>query len=183
MAFDFPEKVKGYLLNPVESFKNSRDESFGDAFKYFLITFVIYVVLSAILLMAGVSGLNMIPGFGAASAVFLIVLILVLGTIGFFITGIITHIFVLIAGGRKDLTQTYKAVAYSLTPSMLIGWIPVINFIAGIWSLILEVLAIRELHEISTARAIIAVFLPIIIMTILVFLLVGFLTIAAVSAM
>ena len=61
------------------------------------------------------------------------------------------------------MTQTFKALMYGATPSLLLGWIPVIGFLAAIWALIVEIIGIRQLHEISTGRAVAAVILAIII--------------------
>ena len=61
------------------------------------------------------------------------------------------------------MTQTFKALMYGATPSLLLGWIPFINFLALIWALIVEIIGIRQLHEISTGRAVAAVILAIII--------------------
>ncbi|WOF17142.1 hypothetical protein F1737_10860 [Methanoplanus sp. FWC-SCC4] len=183
MVSDFPDKVKGFLLNPVETIQQHREEEFGDAFKYFLMILAINAILSGILIMAGFGAA--FAGMGGAGAGFIIAIIggFIGGIIGLFIIGIILHIFVTIVGGQRGLMETLKAVIYASTPSMLLGWIPVINFIAGIWALVLAILAIRELQDIPTVKAAIAVLLPFIILIILSILLVGFLTIGAVSTM
>ena len=56
---------------------------------------------------------------------------------------------------------------YGSTPGLLLGWIPVIGFIAGIWSLVLEILGIRQLHEITTEKAVLAVVLLIVVAVVL----------------
>jgi len=45
---------------------------------------------------------------------------------------------------------------------LLFGWIPVIEFIAMIWSLVAEIIGIRQLHELTTGKAISVVILMII---------------------
>ncbi len=72
-----------------------------------------------------------------------------------------------IAGGKKGLNQTIKALVYSSTPALLFGWIPVISFIPGMWSLILNIIGIREFQEISTERALLAVVIPFILLLLL----------------
>lgn len=93
---------------------------------------------------------------------------IVSGFIGVFILGIIFHIFVYIMGGRNGIGLTIKAVIYGYTPNLLLGWIPIVNFIAMIWTLILYVIGIREYHEISTGKAALAVLLPLILIIIFV---------------
>lgn len=119
----------------------------------------------------GQLGTMMGVGAGVAGAVVLFVIMMVFGIIGVFISGAIVHIGVLIVGGKKGITQTIKAVMYGSTPGMLLGWIPIIGGLAGIWSLVLEILGIRQLQEVTTGRAIIAVIIPLVIIVILIVLL------------
>ena len=73
----------------------------------------------------------------------------------------ITHLCLIIVGGNKNgFNTTFRILAYSFS-GYLFGIIPFIGIpIGGIYFLILTVLGIREGHEISTGRAILAVFLP-----------------------
>jgi hypothetical protein len=174
MASDFIDKMKGFLFSPVETFQASRSEELGEAVRYYVILLAVYSILSGILIGIGLSALSSIPGIGGAvvpvGGLFLIIITFIAGLIGIFIAGIILHIFVYLVGGRNGLEQTLKAVMYASTPSLLLGWIPLIGIIAGIWAIVLEVLGIRELHNISTGRAVLAVLLPIVIIVFLVFL-------------
>lgn len=83
--------------------------------------------------------------------------------ISIFITGAIFHIFIHLVGGKKDITQTIKAFMYGQTPILLLGWIPIVNIIAGVWSLVLEIIGMRHFHEISTTKVIVAVLMLIIV--------------------
>jgi hypothetical protein len=56
---------------------------------------------------------------------------------------------------------------YGSTPGLLFGWIPIIGMIASIWSLVLEVLGIRQLHEITTGKAILAVVMMLVVFIVL----------------
>jgi len=173
------EKIKGFLFSPSETFDASKEDTLGDAFKYFIILLLISALLSAVIavvassLFAGFFG-RMLPGFmsallalaGAGAAVAFIavfIYMLIAGAIGVLIGGLWLHIWVYLVGGRKGLTQTFKALMYGATPSLLLGWIPAIGFLASIWALIVEIIGIRQLHEISTGRAVAAVILAIII--------------------
>ena len=155
------EKIKGFLFSPSETFDASKEDTLGDAFKYYIILLLIPALLSAVIaavafsLFAGFFG-RMLPGFMPA-------LLALAGAIGVLIGGLWLHIWVYLMGGRKGLTQTFKALMYGATPSLLLGWIPFINFLASIWSLIVEIIGIRQLHEISTGRAVAAILLAIII--------------------
>ncbi|WAI00173.1 YIP1 family protein [Methanogenium organophilum] len=185
MSTGFLDKVKGFLLDPTQTLVAHRDESFGDAMRYFILFLVIYGVLTGVVLgllmgmLGGMAGAQ--AGMGALGAgglaalgvlgmvIASIIFIIIFGVIALFIGGVLLHIFVYIAGGRKGLTTTVRAVIYSLTPNLIFGWIPLIGFVAGFWTLALEILAIKELHEISTTRAFIAVFLPAILLAVIAF--------------
>jgi len=185
MSTGFIDNVKGFLLDPTDTLIAHKNESLGDALRYFIIFLVIYGVLTGVMLglfmgmvggMAGASaglgplGAGGLAALGVAGMVIAsIIFIIIFGVIALFIGGILLHIFVWIAGGRKGLTTTVRAVIYSVTPNLLFGWIPLIGILAGFWSLALEILAIKELHEISTTRAFIAVFLPAILLAVLAF--------------
>ncbi|MCW3131862.1 MAG: YIP1 family protein [Candidatus Methanospirare jalkutatii] len=169
------EKIKGFLFSPSETFDASKEDTLGDAFKYYIILLLIPALLSALIaavafsLLAGFFGM-MLPGVmpaltgaGAAVAFIVFIYVLIAGAIGVLIGGLWLHIWVYLMGGRKGLTQTFKALMYGATPSLLLGWIPFINFLASIWALIVEIIGIRQLHEISTGKAVAAVILAIII--------------------
>ena len=182
MTTGFIDKVKGFLLNTTETLIAHRDESLGDALRYLVVLLAIFGALNGVMLGLGLSMAQDIASPYAAMGAFgvivtilaAIVVMIIAGVIALFIGGIILHIFVYIAGGRKDVSTTLRAFIYSSTPNLLFGWIPLIGFLAGLWSLVLQVMAIRELHEISTARAVAAVVLPYIIMLILVVLTLSF---------
>jgi len=88
------------------------------------------------------------------------------------------HLWVYLLGGRKGIMQTFKAIIYAHTPRLLLGWIPVIGFIFMLWSLVLGVLGIRELQEISTGKAILAVVIAIIIPVVIIIVLAAYFMIA-----
>ena len=157
----FGEKVKGFLLSPVETFQKVKDEDLGPLMKYFVILTLIFSILPVKFpFMAGTAG-------GLAAVVTFITLLISL-LIGLFVGAAIVHIFVYLLGGRKGYTQTVKAIGYGMTPSLLLGWIPFLNIIVGIWALIVEIIGIRELQEMSTGKAALAVILPGIIIGIIV---------------
>jgi len=55
---------------------------------------------------------------------------------------------------------------------LLFGWIPFVGMLFPLWALVLNIIGIRQLHEISTGRAIGAVLLGIVALVIIVVLIV-----------
>src|SRR5208282_3707141 len=75
---------------------------------------------------------------------------------GIFLTligGIWIHFWVYILGGRNGIRQTMKVFMYGMTPSLLLGWIPVIGGVFVIWWIVLDILGLRELAGLSTGKA------------------------------
>jgi len=172
---DFVGKVKGFLLNPIETFKKVKEEPLGESFRYFIVLLLIYSTLNALVLSATLNTMlgsiysvyQEIPFFGSMiqsgymlSIPVFFILFLIFGIIGIFIGGGVIHLGVILFGGKRGYTQTVKALLYSSTPSYLFGWIPTIGLIFGIWAFVLEIFGIKELQDMSTGRAIAAIIIP-----------------------
>ena len=187
----FFQKIKGFLSSPSATFQKVKNEDFGESFKYYLIlVIVLYGILSVVFSIilqyliysfftsnpyyaySNILG----PGTLSYSSTFnivpsLIILAILLGylftivgaILSYFIGGLWVHLWVYIFGGRKGISQTLKAYGYGSTPTLVLGWIPIISIIFSIWTLILFTLGIRELHEISTGKAVAAVLIAILI--------------------
>jgi hypothetical protein len=195
VVMDFLETIKGFLMEPVPSFRKARKTPFGDAIKYYLILLIINAILTVIveLVMASaiLSAINQAMGQMGMGELFLVgtvgvvvgaIILVILSLILLFIVAGWLHIFVYLLGGRKGYLETVKALIFGSTPYMLIGWIPVIGIIVGgIWSLILEILGIRELHQVSTGRAVGAVILAMLILVIIIVFIAAWFIISLVS--
>jgi len=175
------ERVKGFLLKPVESFQKYQADSIGTAFRYYVILLIGYTILTAIV--GSISGIfiysdlmNSFAQFGlpigdvAGLSAFIISLNLVFVYLAFiillfaiFLKGFFVHVFVLLFGGEKGYVQTMKVVLYANTPALILGWIPFINIIGGIWTFVLMILGIRECQELSTGRAVLVMIIPIVL--------------------
>jgi hypothetical protein len=75
--------------------------------------------------------------------------------------GITVHLTARALGGSGSTKESISACLLSFTPLMVVGWIPLVgSYIADIWSLPLFVIGIREVHALSTRRAVLAVVVP-----------------------
>lgn len=188
---DFIDKVKGLLLDPTGTYQKLKDEEMGAALRYFVIWLLIFSALAAVIFaVIGTAVFSMIPqtaelgplnnflgaGGGIVVAGLMFIMILIFGIIGVFIGAAIIHLGVLLVGGNQGYNQTVKSLIYGGTPGYLFGWIPFIGIIGSIWSLILIIFGVKELHDVSTGRAVIAVLIPIIIIAAIV----GFVMIGAI---
>lgn len=172
MVLSIAERIKGFLFSPLKTFDASKEDTIGDAFKYFVAILAFYAVLFGIMVLVALPAMLWIVEPWAAMmglvvgpilAVAMTIFSLILGIISVFIAGLWMHIWVYIVGGRKGVMQTIKALMYGGTPYYLLGWIPFIGIIAVIWSIILYIIGIRQLHELSTGKAVLAVILTVIV--------------------
>jgi hypothetical protein len=185
MLDNFVEKLKGFLLTPVETFQKSREDTLGATFSYYIVLAIISAILVTLLYtaIASLSPLSTLPGFAGMFPAVLFVILIITYIIAPFIGGAWLHIFVWLLGGRNGYIQTVKSMMYGGTPSLLLSWIPLVSIIGAIWTVILEIIGIRELHGISTGRAVAAVVISLVIIVTIVALIVAAFVIAAVSTM
>ncbi len=185
------QKIKGFLLKPVETFQKSRGDDVVPVIAYFVFLLIVNGILWALVMASRVMMHPLLtiarydPGTEPV-LVFIIVLILVIVLQLFFILifGLWLHLFAYITGARKGIVQTEKAVIFGSTPLLLLGWIPVIGtIIGGIWSIILTIIGLRELHGIKTGKAILAFVLSLAIIMIILVLIIGWFSISLISGM
>jgi hypothetical protein len=177
------DKAKGFLLNPVETFRQSTNDEPGVVFTYFGALLLLHAILAAGIALIGMGTLPEFAGMPRGDLVPVMVFLMALAG-GFIFTLIFAawlHLWVYLFGGRKGIMQTIKAIIYGHTPRLLLGWIPFVGFIFMLWSLVLGILGIRELQEISTARAILAVAIAVMIPLILIIIIAAWFMISYVS--
>jgi hypothetical protein len=81
-----------------------------------------------------------------------------------FIGSLITHLCIMIVGGNKKGYQaSFRAISYSFC-AHLFDIVPLIgSFIGSIYMIVLIIIGVREGHQISTGKAVLAVLLPLIV--------------------
>ncbi len=84
--------------------------------------------------------------------------------LGIFIGSGINHLCLTLVGGAKHgYDATLRVLSYAQAPQLL-GVVPFCGgAIAGIWSMVLVVIGLREVHGCTTGQAILAVLLPMIV--------------------
>jgi hypothetical protein len=80
--------------------------------------------------------------------------------IGMFVIAGLLHVWCLLFGGKAGYSKTYQLNVYSYTPAMLFGWIPIVSFFAGIWSLVLLIIGTQHVHGIGRTKAILMYLIP-----------------------
>ena len=90
-------------------------------------------------------------------------------TITIFLTSGILHLLLLVVRGEKNgFEATFRVISYSQATQVL-GLIPVIGGLIGsFWLLIIQIIGIREIHNTSYLRVIIAFSIPLVLIFLLV---------------
>jgi hypothetical protein len=103
-------------------------------------------------------------GMGVGSAAF-IILVPLFVIIGLFIGSAIIHLCLMIVGGaNQSFETTFRVLAFTQGSTGPLQMIPICGgLIAGIWALICNCIGLARAHETDTGRAVLAVFLPLIV--------------------
>jgi hypothetical protein len=103
-------------------------------------------------------------GMGVGSAAF-IVLVPLFIVIGLFIGSAIVHLCLMIVGGaNQSFETTFRVIAFSQGSTGPLQMIPICGgLIAGVWALVCNCIGLARAHETDTGRAVLAVFLPLIV--------------------
>ena len=103
-------------------------------------------------------------GMGIGSVLF-VVLIPLFIVIVLFIGSAIVHLCLMIVGGaNQSFETTFRVLAFSQGSTGPLQMIPVCGgMIAGVWALVCNCIGLARAHETDTGRAVLAVFLPLIV--------------------
>jgi len=59
-------------------------------------------------------------------------------------------------GGKNGVGQTANAMMYGATPALILGWIPYVWVVGVAWSIVVQIIGVRQLHGIPMQRAVAA---------------------------
>ncbi len=171
----FEEKIRLILGNSEKFFNKVRNEDIVPSIKYLLFLSAIptlFIILfsnitlgffpSMLLLMNSQMPSFMSQIMGSMIGFLVGGIFYICLFVGVFLSAIILHAIVYLMGAKRGFENTYKAVAYGSTPSILFSWIPFVSIIFGLWSWYLVVKGVSRLQKITMEKAFIATIIPII---------------------
>ncbi|MBN1168141.1 MAG: YIP1 family protein [Methanospirillaceae archaeon] len=163
---DLEKRITGLLFRPVDTYRALHDEEWTLSLKYYCLLLGIFTILEGIITGLILFPMGILTGIGEIIPIpllFILILIFIFlaNLICLFLMSGFMHIFVHLLGGTRGFFETLKVLANAATPSLLLGWIPLIGIIGWFWTLILNVTGIQELQHLSTPRALVAVIAPI----------------------
>src|SRR5437762_14239207 len=103
-------------------------------------------------------------GMGIGSVAFVILFPLAI-IIGLFIGAAIIHLCLMIVGGaNQPFETTFRVLAFTQGATGVLQVIPICGgVIAAVWGLVVNCIGLARAHETDTGRAVLAVFLPVIV--------------------
>jgi hypothetical protein len=175
-GMSFVDKLKKSFSHPVELFTAAKAEQgikgaliFHALFSLILLVLLYTVGFSLLAAFALIApSLGPLMAFGSLLGIVFVIGIWVVAIVMNFVGAGIYHIFVVLFGGKNGYSNTYKAVCYSIAPGALLGWIPGLNFIGGIYSIYLLIKGISILQDMTPRRALLTVLVPIIVAVVIV---------------
>jgi hypothetical protein len=170
----FIETLVLVLTKPGEAFTDMRREGgLGEPLIYALIGGCVGGVVS-FLFSLGLQSVGLfadrhdtfgaMAGMGIGSAAFIILLPLFI-VIALFIGSAIVHLCLMIVGGaNQSFETTFRVLAFSQGSTGPLQMIPICGgLIAGVWALVCNCIGLARAHETDTGRAVLAVFLPLVV--------------------
>lgn len=165
------ETVKAVLFEAQDTFATAgRDIGIGPAFTFALILGIAGGLIGNLWglatsgLMTDMSGMEGLEGFvsgGVASFLMVPVLVVVQVFVG---AGILHLCLMIVGAANAGFESTFRIVGYASGAAALFQVIPVVGaLIGGIWAIVVEILAVKEMHDTTTGKAALAVLLPILV--------------------
>jgi hypothetical protein len=174
------ETMKGVLIEPSDTFREaSRTANIGPALLYGLVLGFIgsciglfwqYFLGAAFGGASGMEGLppefrELLEFSGPTAMVVSLALAPVLLLVGLFVWSAIVHLMLLLlSGATHGYEATFRTVAYCHGSTALFQAVPFCgNWIGLIWSLVAQIIGIKEMHKISAGKAVAAVLVPLLL--------------------
>jgi hypothetical protein len=170
----FIETLQMVLTRPAEAFTVMKQEGgFGEPLLYAVIggsvgaivSFLYSIFLHSFGMFAGQrNALGAMAGMGIGSVAFIIFIPLAI-VIGLFIGTAIIHLCLMIVGGaNQPFETTFRVLAFAHGSTGVLQLIPICGgLIAGVWAIVINCIGLARAHETDTGRAVLAIFLPLIV--------------------
>jgi hypothetical protein len=170
----FIETLSMVLTRPAEAFSvMKREGGLGEPLIYALIGGCVGGIVSFLFSLGFQSvglfrdqqnGLAAMTGMGVGSVAIVILLPLFI-VIGLFIGSAIVHLCLMIVGGaNQPFETTFRVLAFSHGSTGPLQIVPICGgLISGVWALVCTCIGLARAHDTDTGRAVLAVFLPLIV--------------------
>lgn len=159
------EKIKRFLISPKKAFDKEKHTKLGDALVYGAFGLLVTAIFTTILVTYLMPYILPVEAQAITGVISILTffIVLIFGFISVFLLALWMHLWAYLLGARQGLSQTIKTAFYAQTPTYYLGWIPLVSYIAGIWSLVLFGMGLMKLQKMPIGKAVIAIILAIVI--------------------
>ena len=176
----FIDTVSLLVTRPTEAFTMmKREGGLADPLLFGLIGGTAGTIAS-ILFQVGLQALldqkgSLVDMFGIWVVVAFVVFSPVLVAVGLFIASGLLHVCLMMLGGaNRSFETTFRVVGFSSGATQLFSIIPFCGgYVAGIYNIVLQCIGLKEAHQTTIGKALLAIFLPMIVCCGLIALIIG----------
>lgn len=171
----YVETWKEVMQTPSDFYREMpKTGGYADPFTFAAISFIVYALLAALFTILFGHGMYMdgsmyggmyngmyggMRGLGFFAILMVVIVTPIAGIISLFIEAAILYIIYKILGGAGTYEGTVRFISYA-TAVLVLSWIPIIGWIAGIYGIYLYIVGGMYVHDVSMARSVIAIILP-----------------------
>ena len=180
---DFITRIRNILFNPNGCWSKFRKEGIREPIMYLLgisgIGSAIYFIIGLITIMSPVNRQRMeviASHFGLSVYGTMISVTIIRFAIFFiasFLNSALLHLFAKLFKGGGSFSDTYKSVAYGMTPHYFLLGVPYLNRLSYIYMIYLQVVGLSNLHNIKMWKAVVSLILADILLLLLIFVPIG----------
>ena len=168
-------RILSVLKQPRKFFAGlKKEKGIAVAFRYNAILLAVFTVLSLVLggLFQPVtrSALSSILNMPIPQPEMTLATLIVATIVGYvlslalsFVSVGILHLWILLWGGRQPYVKAYQLFAYAATPTLIVGWLPVVNLFTGVYSLVLYIIGTQEMYKLSKMKSILMYVIPVVL--------------------
>ena len=165
--YSFIDKIQMLFSHPLDYFERVQEDSLVSAFTLFSCVAVLVALFQYGLsyIFRGMFtnyflGMNSLFYYSSYYSIFFVVFQIS----GSFIFSGIIYALAKMFGGIGNYSDSYRVVAYPSIAGLIISIIPIVGLLGWIYSLVLLIFGVAIVHQLSKGKAVLVVFLPLIIL-------------------
>ncbi len=165
------EKIKSnlWLLSEAKFDGLTKDAGYMPSFVYMLVCLVISIPFRFLTDVFITGQDSMVALISAVMGIIVSIPVL-------YVSYFITHLFVKLLGGGAPFLKTVQIFIYGSTLALILSYVPILGFFAGLIALANVVFGVKRIHKLSLLKAILAVVvLPVLVILAVFVLLLGYL--------
>ena len=158
----FFAKIWRVIAKPKQFFSDIASEPIKNPIKFFSLLICIVAVIALIVSVVTID-YTMLGSIEFLYSSLYVLLFLVITYAIFALYILITFGLVKLFKGNGTFNDSTKALVYGTTPSMLLAWIPYVQYGAWVWSIVLQGYGLAKLHELKWWKVVIILLIPLLL--------------------